>query len=173
MSTKVSVIDDKWLMSKVSDVSSSSVAIALVQGYPATGFARVTPTRVDWRLSPDDGVFDSRYSSDVRLFGDLGEWHCWSVRSDQWRGRLAREADEGWVDSALARDYVLWGTRVDERMDGWTCVSEARGVRLWIPLEANDLPVFLPVKERVDREEDTGIAYIRDAMLRPLREGRS
>ena len=159
---------DSWLQSKVPEISSSGVATVLVQGYPSTGFGRVTKESVEWKLSPEGSAFDARYSFDVRLFGDLGEYHCWCLGKNQWKCRLAKKDDERWKRRAPDRKFVLW-CAAQKTENGWTYLTEQRGIKFWAPINGHPKKhIFLPLWERIETEEKTGLAYIKDAMLRPL-----
>jgi CRISPR-associated protein (TIGR03984 family) len=162
------LLSDSWLQGKLPEVSSSGIATVFVQGYPSTGFGRVTEDSVEWRLSPEGSVFDAQYSFDVRLFGDLGEYHRWCLGKNQWNDRLAKVDDERWSWRAPDRKFVLWGSS-ERTENGWTYLTEQRGIKLWAPIEAQHKKhISLPVWERIEAEEDTGVVYIKDAILRPL-----
>ena len=165
-------MDTDWLKAHAGDVSSQE-AVVLLQGYPATGFGRVSKDTLELRLTPEVPVFDATYYWDVRLFGETGEWHCWRLPGGEWRGRLAKP-DE-WRDTRK-KQLVLWGPQQGRGTPeaGWICCEEpARGAKVWAPSAAPlPFPVLLQVLERVEVEKDTGLSGVTDAMLRGFEGGK-
>jgi CRISPR-associated protein (TIGR03984 family) len=156
----------EWLAVSRPDVSDRH-AVALVQGYPATGF---------WVLAADGRLLtppaqemslDWNLYWDLRLFGAHGEWHFWREDSGNWAGRFCSR-DE-WSDY-IDRQDALWGTRVETKeKDGWqwSRVWEERGVSVWVPfpVTAQSLPIRLTIRRRVDYQRHTALAGFVDAML--------
>jgi hypothetical protein len=158
---------------------SKGSAVLLAQGYPFTGFVLL---RDGDRLSPPPGVDAAAFGDwnlfwDLRLFGDLGEWHLWREDDGEWSGRLAEPADLTWKDS-IPREDVLWGSRnLSQEQDGvqWILYSEKRGAAVWTPDTGIEMKRFARLRlwQRVDYDSRTGLAGIVDAMLRKIesREG--
>ncbi len=161
---------EAWCKTKATELGSN--AVLLVEGYEWTGVAVwrdgswvFPPTangaavEFSWRLSELE---------DVRLFGDLGEWHSWRT-GDGWRNRWVAAAK--WANR-IEREYVVWGNRVKEATPGWTTVGEASGVTLQVPLALTLDPKQHPIRllswHLVEEDPDTGEQYIADAMLRGL-----
>jgi CRISPR-associated protein (TIGR03984 family) len=163
-------VSAEWLVTKAKEVSDDGPAYGLLQGYPATGFCSVENGGLLLGVSPSEVTeFDPEYYWDVRLFGNLGEWHCWRTPKG-WFGRLATKSCEEWNDP-VKRWMALWGSRVVSDSD-WHLLSENRGARVRVPqswrraLEDKDLPILLEIWERVEPESETGIAGVVDAMVR-------
>ena len=159
----VSVTDD-WLVDHATETGDFPVYL-LLQGYPTTCFASIEEG-TGITLPPKSPVssVDWDYFWDVRMFGSQGEWHAWRHEPGRWQARALLTAD---LSDPVPRDQVLWGARVEVHVDGWTCCSEANGVRLWLPfhVEKHQLPVLLRTYHVVGCEEDTGVAGFVDAML--------
>src|SRR5262249_15956112 len=104
----------------------------------------------------------------IRMFGEIGEYHCWMGPNRTWNVRFARRDDPDWQNS-VSQSYVLWGTH-DLRKGEWFRLWEKRGTTVWVPhgavpgLAANQ-PVVLNAKLRIAPDEDTGVIGIVDAML--------
>lgn len=146
----------------------------LAQGYPFTGFVLLCD---EDRLSPPPGVDAATFDDwslfwDLRLFGDLGEWHLWREADGEWSGRLAEPEDPSWKD-AIPREDVLWGSRnPSQEQDGvqWTLYSENRGAAVWVPPTGIEMMRFARLRlwQRVDYDSHTGLAGVTDAMLRKI-----
>ena len=105
--------------------------------------------------------------SDLRLFGEKGEWHVWRDWDGKHYARLQKLAD---INDALTEYHVLWGTKkVIETLD-WIKVVEKRGAEIWLPLGKSDLcesdlPLRLKLKQIVDYDSKYHLAGITDAAL--------
>jgi CRISPR-associated protein (TIGR03984 family) len=147
---------------------------SVVRNYPFTGF--VLMRDMD-RLSPPPGVDPARFGDwslfwDLRLFGDLGEWHLWREDDGKWTGRLAEATDPSWKDS-IPRVDVLWGSRnLSQEHDGvqWILYSEKRGAAVWVPHTNLQMKRFarLHLWQRVHYDSHTGLAGVVDSMLRNI-----
>lgn len=166
-------LSTEWLVEHAADVAGAGAgACALIQGYPGSGFAEVCGGELLLGLSPRVDGFDPTYYWDVRLFGEKGEWHCWSD-GGRWRGRLAKVVQDHFTcDRIRERSFALWGSRVAQD-DGWqVCEETGRGVQVRVPrswraeLSEKDLPVLLRIWERVEPEPGTGLAGVVDALIR-------
>ncbi|HLJ48966.1 MAG TPA: CRISPR-associated protein Csx19 [Bryobacteraceae bacterium] len=140
-------------------------ARALIQGYPYTGFARVSDTG---ELTAPDVELSApvwRRFWDVRVFGQDGEWHAWRGGDSIWQDRDSRvHAREG--RECIQRTYALWGSDA-EIHDGWTCCQEQRGARIWVPFDAwhiRRLPLEVEVQHVVDFDEN-GICGVVDFFI--------
>ncbi len=160
-------MSEQWLRDHASGVSKSEAWI-LFQGAPASGFGRVKSGVLELKLTPE-GVkqFVPERYWDVRMFGELGEYHCWKGSDQKWRMRFASRCDPDWTFTTT-RNYALWGTENLPKGE-WFRRSEDRGATVWIPAAA--LPgvgekddVSLNAKLRIE-QDDAGIAGIVDAML--------
>jgi CRISPR-associated protein (TIGR03984 family) len=166
-------INRQWLRKKAGDVAGSGTAYLLIQGYPATGFGKINDGKIDLRLEPDvhgDVELEWDYYFDVRMFGELGEWHCWHTLRGDWNARFANETE--WKDSDnekyFERNYVLWGTQFIGRGDWCECLEKGRGARIWIPIfvpVGKGKPASLRIRHRVEFDKNTGLAGITDAMI--------
>ena len=110
---------------------------ALIAGYPASCFARVTPAGLD--LPPDlsslkKGPFQLAWSlfQDIRAFGEKGEWHAWY--EDGWHDRLLL-FDGLKPEDMIDRLYPILGTRGSPGQGTWTLRTEDRGTSVWVPTE--------------------------------------
>lgn len=168
---EINPMSNQWLLDHSREVGERPVL--LVQGHPATGFAVASEGKIDFRLEPDvhEAVSDLpwRHYFDVRMFGSHGEWHCWRIHEERWRGRLATRADDEWQETgkAFSREYALWGTKFDAH-GNWIRCSEKRGAIVWVPAEycqAKHDPFRLQVCQRVEFDPETGIAGVADAMI--------
>jgi CRISPR-associated protein (TIGR03984 family) len=142
-----------------------SVAWLFWQDPTFIGFAKIYKDRLEMQPGGPEPL-DFVLLRDFRLFGPKGEWHVWRVSAEKLKGRF-REAGQDNGQDFLKAPHLLWGTRIEqETIDDWTCVSEERGMRLWLPWKVKeDQPGSLQVRQIIGRDEETGLAGIIDAML--------
>ena len=159
-------LNETLICSRLSDVTGNQAAWVLVQEPGFIGFGVVQLDNVYW---PPGVQPDWTRVSDLRLFGEKGEWHVWPHWDGTWRSRPLRW--EGIDDATLIEEYhFLWGTKVqsDTSASPWVRLVEDRGAEIWLPLENLqdcDLPLRLKLKQRVDYEKKSGLAGIVDAAL--------
>jgi hypothetical protein len=112
---------------------------ALLSGYPASCFARITadalllpPGFED--LQPEPFALPWTLFYDIRVFGETGEWHAWCQSGArgrrEWSARFRRFDD---INDRIEREYPILGTRVVERRNGWALRREQRGPAVWVP----------------------------------------
>lgn len=166
-------INEAWLKARAAEVVESkadgknSGAWILLQGAGATGFGYVTDSGLLWGLQPKEIEFAGSLPSDIRIFGENGEWHCWKL-GGKWSARFAGSAE--WGDEIHERCQPLWGSKVRTEA-GWHYITEDRGATIQLPtawretLAENDLPLILVVREKIGKDEESGLAGIVDAML--------
>jgi len=97
----------------------------------------------------------------VRLFGSQGELLIWRDGA-AWRARLIRDSSvEQGGKEFYDETFLLWGTHVEERRNGFALLREGRqGLRHAPPLPENaELPARLRVRHYLACDED-GQAYI-------------
>ena len=106
--------------------------------------------------------------SDLRLFGEKGEWHVWRDWDGKHYARLQKLDD---IKDALTEYHALWGTDVKCTQTHWVKVREDRGAEIWIPplkdvkLTEKDLPLRLELKQIVGYDPKYHLAGIVDAAL--------
>lgn len=102
----------------------------------------------------------------VWLFGPKAEILLW--KDTVWRGRLIRDDVEG-TDDIFNEAYLLWGTEVEARKDGFVLLREGKeGLRHAPPLPDDaQPPVRLKVRHYVAYDPD-GQAYIAYSRLTGL-----
>lgn len=157
-----------------------------------------------YELHTIDSEFEPDLLQQLRLFGPGGEYYIWRGE-DGFNARLrldalplvgpqlpekqsgftyARHARLATQPDVLEEWQALWGTRSGtDPGEGWTEVTEQRGIRLIIPhrLEAyHQLPLRLLVRHYItydaDDSHDSGLCLfsdmrlveVRDASMRPL-----
>lgn len=169
---EINPMTNQWLLDHAHEAGDEPVL--LVQGHPATGFARMAGGKLDFHLEPDVhevGIeLPWRLYFDVRIFGERGEWHCWRVQGAHWRGRFAGRDENEWQvkpGKAFSRSYALWGEQFKREGD-WVRWSEKRGAVVWTPArydKDDQQPFRLEVRQRVEFDQETGIAGVVDAMI--------
>ena len=157
-------LNEKLICSYLSDVTNNDTAWVLLQEPGFIGFGVVQSDKICW---PPDVQLDWSRVSDLRLFGEEGEWHVWSHWDGSWQSRrleLQRLTD------TLTELHALWGTRVEELGPSpWIKLTEDRGAEIRLPLAElelteEDLPLRLELKQVIDYDE-SGLAGIVDAAL--------
>ena len=157
-------LDEKLVCSHLSDVTENDTAWVLLQEPGFIGFGVVQSDKICW---PPEVQPDWARVSDLRLFGEAGEWHVWS----HWDGRTwqSRKLESQKLTYPLTEHHALWGTRVECGPQPWIKLIEDRGVEIWLPLAElklteKDLPLCLELKQVIDYDE-SGLAGIVDAAL--------
>lgn len=172
MPENIGQLTNQWLLDKAPQTADRE-AWLLIQGFPATGFARILDGRLELRLSPSGESpesIDWRRYFDVRMFGPKGEWHLWLGPKRAWRGRFRSKND--WPrEQRIHRYFALWGTTAGREGDWYHC-TETRGAEVWVPAFAARDPVpgqpWRPARLRIRQQvacDETGIAFVRDAMI--------
>ena len=167
MSNNTSIeLNQSWVCERLSDVTKENMAWVLLQEPGFIGFGVVMKDDIcfppginpDWTLT-----------SDLRLFGEKGEWHIWR----DWDGKhYARLLTSDEMTDALTEYHFLWGTKKEKTdKEHWIKVVEDRGAEIWLPLanetldEKDDLPLRLKLKQIVKYDPKTHLAGITDAAL--------
>jgi len=114
---------------------------------------------------------DWTLTSDLRLFGEKGEWHVWRDWDGKHYARLL-EFHKLNDDNSLTEYHFLWGTKKEESdKSPWIKLVEDRGAEIWLPLaecdlkEKVDLPLRLKLKQIVGYDPKSHLAGITDAAL--------
>lgn len=144
----------------------------LLQGYPFTGFGRLTPDSIELpaRAADQSGPDWSMYW-DLRIFGKEGEWHAWRTGKNGWLARFLERSDK-----SLNRTYQVWGEwSSKDSLPAWDCYFETRGTRVWIPSELSRQSPHMGVVMALikNTDEASGIVGIVDSMILDLEEYRT
>lgn len=152
-------LNDALIRAQLAQVTKKKAAWILLQEPDFVGFGVVREARISW---PPDVNPDWNRVSDLRLFGEKGEWHLWSLWDGSWKSRLLRkEALAGGIEEF----HYLWGTKIVPGESGWNRVTEERGAVLRLPLAEKELPLRLKLVQVVDADPRNGLAGIVDAAL--------
>ena len=168
---KLEVVGEGLVCSHLSKVTSEETAWVLLQEPGFIGFGVVHSEFIRW---PPDTRIDWTRVTDIRLFGEIGEWHVWSHWDATWRNRILVCKD---VRDTLTEYHVLWGSKVLDAPDTptgrWVVLAEDRGTNIWLPLplRTSDLPLRLKIEQLVEYDGTTGMAGIVDAAVRALVSG--
>lgn len=176
----------------VTEIETKKASWVLVQEPGFIGFGVVESNKISWPPhKPSGWEPDWERVSDLRLFGEKGDWHVWLDwdrkhrcrllefdKDDSWRIWLgADEKNQGRPDSSgtkidvLPEDHALWGTQVKCGKESWVRLVEDRGAEIWMPpleefsLTTNDLPLRLKIKQLINYKPDYHLAGIVDAAL--------
>lgn len=156
-------LNEKLICSHLSHVTADKTAWVLLQEPGFIGFGVVQSDKICW---PPDVQPDWTRVSDLRLFGEAGEWHVWSHWDGTWQSRRRL------TDTLTERPerHALWGTKVEKLGPSpWIKLTEDRGAEIRLPpaepeLTEEDLPLCLELKQVIDHDE-SGLAGIVDAAL--------
>ncbi len=154
-------LNEELVCSHLSCVTENETAWILLQEPGFIGFGVVQADKICW---PPDIQPDWTRISDLRLFGEAGEWHVWSHWNGGWQSRWLRTED---IADALTEYHALWGTDV-ELGTPWVKLKEDRGTEIQLPLvelKKHDLPLRLKLKQIIDYDDKSGLAGITDAAL--------
>lgn len=193
-------LNESWVRERlrdVTDIETKKAAWVLVQEPGFIGFGAVYQDKIYWPPhessdKPSEWEPDWERVSDLRLFGENGEWHVWldwerkhQCRllefdpEDEWRiwlgpeGKNQCEAKQsGRKRDVLTENHFLWGTKKGKSR----YLVENRGAEIWLPLaefddldEESDLPLRLKLKQVIgydDESDDSShLAGIIDAAL--------
>lgn len=165
--THIEELNTEWVCQHLCDVTAKDAAWIFLQEPGFIGFGVVMKN--DIYFPPIVVEPDWQLTSDLRLFGEKGEWHVWR----DWDGRhYARLLKTDEMTDALTEHHFLWGTKkVDINNGPWIKVVEDRGAEIWLPLageklnEKSDLPLRLKLKQIVDYDPEYHLAGITDAAL--------
>ena len=161
-------LNKSWVCDHLSDVTNTktqNTAWVLVQEPGFIGFGVVSPNEIWWPpYKPSDWQPDWKLMSDLRLFGEKGEWHVWRDWDGKHYARLQKLDD---IKDALTEYHALWGTDVKCTQTHWVKLREDRGAEIWIPplkdvkLTEKDLPLRLELKQIVGYDPKYYLAGIR------------
>ena len=189
-------LNKSWIcghLHDVTDTETKKAAWVLVQEPGFVGFGAVYRDKIYWPPhessdKPSEWEPDWERVSDLRLFGENGEWHVWldwqrkhQCRllefdpEDEWciwlgpEGKNQCEANQsGQKDDILAEYHFLWGTKKGKSR----YLVEDRGAEIWLPLaefddleEEFDLPLRLKLKQVIAYDPKYHLAGIIDAAL--------
>lgn len=167
-------LSEKLVRDHLCHVTGNETAWVLVQEPGFIGFGVVRQDKIFWPpyIQPPIDPIDWERVSDLRLFGEKGEWHVWLDWNREHQCRLLELKD---IDDALTEYHTLWGTDVKPCPSPWIKLVEERGAEIWLPLkeeglkDTDDLPLRLEIKQVVgydDKSEDSShLAGIIDAAL--------
>ena len=172
------VLSNEWVcdhLSDVTDITKKKVAWALIQEPGFIGFGVVESDKIWWPPNKPENSPDWELTSDLRLFGERGEWHVWRDWDGNHYARLQKLEE---IDDALTEYHALWGTeKKDTDSPAWIKVVEKRGTEIWLPLQGqirdskngsrddSDLPLRLEIKQIVGYDPKFHLAGIVDAVL--------
>lgn len=155
---------------QVTGIETNKTAWVLVQEPGFIGFGVVQSNKIWWPpYKPSEWEPDWKRISDLRLFGEKGEWHIWCDWDGKHYARLLEFQNINDND-ALTECHALWGNEVKCGPPPWVILFEDRGAEIWLPLAAleldeSNLPLRLKLKQIVDYDPDYHLAGITDAAL--------
>ena len=158
-------LNEERIRSHLCHVTANKAAWVLLQEPGFIGFGVVQSDKVCW---PPNVQPDWTRISDLRLFGEKGQWHVWPHWDGTWQSRLLKSEA---IDDALTEYHVLWGTKIESETSTspWIrLVEEGRGAEIWLPLknlQGYDLPLRLKLKQVVACDPQSALAGITDAAL--------
>lgn len=188
-------LNKSWVcghLSDVADIETNKVAWVLVQEPGFIGFGVVSSDEIWWPPYKSSGWEpDWKLISDLRLFGEKGEWHVWQDWDGKHYARLLEFNEKGewtiWLgpegkqqscpekkgekNDTLTEYHALWGSDVKLEKSPWIKLVEKRGAEIWLPLEKFKLeaklhlPLRLKLKQIVDYDLDYHLAGVIDAAL--------
>lgn len=171
--THIKELNKSWVcdhLYNVTDIETQDAAWVLVQEPGFIGFGVVQSKDIWWPpYKQSEWEPDWQLTSDLRLFGEKGEWHVWRDWDGEHYARLLKSEE---MTDALTEYHFMWGTK-KEVIDNcpWIKVVEDRGAEIWLPLaseeldEKTDLPLRLKLKQIIDYDTKTHLAGITDAVL--------
>ena len=181
-------LNKKWVCDRLSGVTEKKMAWVFLQEPGFIGFGVVMKDDICFPPGVDP---DWTLTSDLRLFGEIGEWHVWRDWEGKHQCRLLEFGEEGewriWLGSegeqqscpeksgkkinTLTEYHALWGNNLVRETPPWIKLIEDRGTEIWLPLAEFDLeakphlPLRLKIKQVVDYDPDYHLAGIVDAAL--------
>jgi hypothetical protein len=161
----VEQITEEWLKQEGAKVGEQP--LALIQGWPYTGFVRVSP---NVEFPPHRGSISRNWDRywDIRIFGASGETHAWRIYG-RWKVRRCRFED---IKDKIERTYRLWGKPVNQENGWYRFEEDRRGLEFWAPFDKPEIKTWLLVDYDEGTDDATGLAGIVDFVIRPL-EGRT
>ena len=189
MSNNTSIeLNKSWVCEQLCDVTSKEMAWVLLQEPGFIGFGVVMQHDI---CCPPDVNPDWSLTSDLRLFGEKGEWHVWRDWDGNHYARLLEFNEKGewtvWLGpegkqqtcsekngeriNTVTEYHALWGTDVKPEKSPWIKLVEDRGAEIWLPLAEfdlkakSDLPLRLKLKQIIDYDPKYHLAGIIDAAL--------
>ena len=156
-------LNEELTCSRLCDVTKNKTAWILLQEPGFIGFGVVQSDKICW---PPDVQPDWSRISDLRLFGENGEWHVWPHWDGTWQSRRLESQE---LTDPITEHHALWGSQVEPGPSPWIKLVEDRGAEIWLPLAElkltkKDLPLRLELKQKIDYDE-SGLAGIVDAAL--------
>ena len=184
-------LNKKWVYTHLCDVTDATkekMAWVLLQEPGFIGFGVVMENDICF---PPGVEPDWTLTSDLRLFGEKGEWHVWRDWEGKHQCRLLEFSKKGewhiWLGpdgkqqscpeksgkkiNILTEHHALWGNDVAPETSPWIKVIEDRGTEIWLPLAEfdlkakPDLPLRLRIKQVIDYDPKYHLAGIVDAAL--------
>lgn len=156
-------LNEALICQHLCDVTTENKAAWILLQEPGfIGFGVVQGNKICW---PPDVEPDWEHVSDLRLFGEKGEWHVWRHWNGDWKSRLRGSQN---IKNALTEYHALWGNDVESDTRPWVKLVEERGIEIWLPLAEltkEDLPLRLKLKQIVDYDPESYLAGITDAVL--------
>ena len=197
MANKTNIkLNKPWVRNHLCDVTNKKiagerVAWVFIQEPGFIGFGIVQHNGILWPPNKPENSPDWCLVSDLRLFGEKGEWHVWRDwdgkhqcrllefnEKDEWNIWLGEEGKtrcapekSGKNADILLEYHALWGTKVKSVDSHWIRLIEDRGTEIWLPLaklklkDDKDLPLRLKLKQVVDYDPEYHLAGIVDAAL--------
>lgn len=172
--THIKELNKSWVcdhLYNVTDIDTQETAWVLVQEPGFIGFGVVQSKNIWWPpYKQSDWEPDWQLTSDLRLFGEKGEWHVWRDWDGEHYARLLT-SDGMEKEDTITEHHFLWGTKKEVIDNGpWIKVVEDRGAEIWLPLKSeklqkSDLPLRLKLKQIVGYDPKTHLAGITDAAL--------
>ena len=153
-------------------VTDKDAAWVLLQEPGFIGFGAVRHDEILWPPNKPQNSPDWSLVSDLRLFGEKGEWHVWRDWDGKHYARLLELQNIN--NDALTEYHALWGTKkVETDISPWIKLVEDRGTEIWLPLQGqvkndkknDNLPLRLKLKQVVDYDPKYHLAGITDAAL--------
>ena len=156
-------LDETLICKHLRHVTEKDAAWILLQEPGFIGFGIVTQKKI---YCPPRVQPDWTRISDLRLFGEKGEWHLWRDWDGNWKSRLLELKN---INDALTEYHFLWGTQKEEsEHPDWIKLVEKRGTEIWMPLDNlkdSDLPLRLKLKQIVCYDPGTHLVGVTDAAL--------
>lgn len=168
-------LNKEWVCQHLTDVTgieTKKAAWVLVQEPGFIGFGVVEVNEIwlpPYEHKPSKWEPDWELISDLRLFGEKGEWHVWRDWDGKHYARLLEFQNIN-DNNALTECHALWGNGVKYGPSPWIILFEDRGAEIWLPLAESDLdksnlPLRLKLKQIIDYDPDYHLAGITDAAL--------
>lgn len=177
----VKQLDKTWVCASLCDVTTKKTAWVLVQEPGFIGFGVVRQDKIFWPM-PSDWKPDWERVSDLRLFGEKGEWHVWLdwerkhqcrlLEFDEqgkwhiWLGSEGKKQDcshkQGEKNDTITEHHALWGTDV-KCPQTKNALDEKDETHVW----STDVkcPQIPWVKLREDRGAEIWIPPLKDVKL--------